>query len=81
VEFAVLRDMGQAKRKVRTPKFRRTKFLLFNDLVNRTPRKLPSGTREQNSVGRSSRMLSIEHKRSHSEGVRNQERKARDWPG
>ena len=37
VEFAVLRDMGQAKSKVRTLNFRKAKFQLFKELVNRTP--------------------------------------------
>ena len=36
-EFAVLRDMGQAKSKVRTLNFRKAKFQLFKELVNRTP--------------------------------------------
>jgi len=37
VELAVLRDMGQAKSKVRTPNFRKAKFQLFKQLVIRTP--------------------------------------------
>ena len=37
VEFAVLRDVGQAKSKVRTLNFRKAKFWMFKDLVNRTP--------------------------------------------
>jgi len=37
VMFAVLRDMGQAKSKVRTLNFRKAKFQLFKELVNRTP--------------------------------------------
>ena len=37
VEFAVLRDMGQAKSKVRTLNFRKANFQLFKELVNRTP--------------------------------------------
>ena len=37
VEFAVLRDMGQAKSKVRTLSFRKANFQLFKELVNRTP--------------------------------------------
>ena len=37
VEFAVLRDMGQAKSTVRTLNFRKAKFQLFKELVNRTP--------------------------------------------
>ncbi|GAB0203805.1 hypothetical protein GRJ2_002846100 [Grus japonensis] len=37
VEFAVLRDMGQVKSKVRTLNFRKAKFQLFKELVNRTP--------------------------------------------
>ena len=81
VEFAVLRDVGQAKSKVRTLNFRKAKFQLFKDLVNRTPGKLPSGTGEQNRAGRSLRVLSIEHKSSQSPGVRNEERKARDQYG
>ena len=31
VEFAVLRDMGQAKSKVRTLNFRKAKFQLFKE--------------------------------------------------
>ena len=37
VEFTVLRDMGQAKSKVRTLNFRKAKFQLFKELVTRTP--------------------------------------------
>ena len=37
MEFAVLRDMGQAKSKVRTLNFRKANFQLFKELVNRTP--------------------------------------------
>ena len=37
VEFAVLRDMGKAKSKVRTLNFRKANFHLFQELVNRTP--------------------------------------------
>ena len=37
VTFAVLRGMGQAKSKVRTLNFRKGKFQLFKELVNRTP--------------------------------------------
>jgi len=37
VEFAVLRDKGQAKSEVRTSNFRNGKFQLFKELVNRTP--------------------------------------------
>jgi len=36
VVFAVLRDMGQAKSKVRTPNFRKAKFGLSKKLVNKT---------------------------------------------
>lgn len=79
VEFVVQRDMGQAKRKFGTLDFRRAKFQLVKELVKRipwswfllvnrnpwfSPRKLPSGTREQNRTGRTLRMLSIEHKNS-----------------
>ncbi|KAK4825362.1 hypothetical protein QYF61_026881 [Mycteria americana] len=37
VEFTVLRDMGQAKSKIRTLNFRKAKFQLFKELGNRTP--------------------------------------------
>ncbi|PKU47054.1 nedd4-binding protein 2-like 2 [Limosa lapponica baueri] len=37
VEFTVLRDMSQARSKVRTLNFRKTKFQLFKKLVNRSP--------------------------------------------
>ncbi|KAK4827894.1 hypothetical protein QYF61_022317 [Mycteria americana] len=37
VEFAVLRDMGQAESKARTLNFRKANFQLFKELVNRTP--------------------------------------------
>ncbi|GAB0179981.1 ras GTPase-activating protein 1-like [Grus japonensis] len=37
VDFAVLRDMGQVKSKVRTLNFRKANFQLFKELVNRTP--------------------------------------------
>jgi len=37
VEFTVLRDVGQAKNKVRTLNFRKANFQLFKELVNRTP--------------------------------------------
>ena len=36
VEFTFLRHMGQAKSKVRTLNFRKAKFQLFKQLVNRT---------------------------------------------
>jgi len=44
VEFAVLRDKGQAKNKVRTLNFRKADFQLFKGLVG-PHGKLPSGTR------------------------------------
>jgi len=78
VEFTVLRNMGRAKRKVRTLNFRKVKFQLFKELVNRTPGKLPSERREQNRAGRSLRTLSTGRKSSQSPGIRNQERKGRD---
>jgi len=37
VEFTDLRDMGQTKSKVRTLNFRKAKFHLFKELVNKTP--------------------------------------------
>jgi len=37
VEFAGLRDKGQAKSKVRTLNFRKASFQLFKELVSRTP--------------------------------------------
>ena len=37
VEFAVPRDVGQAKSKVRTLSFRKAKFWLLRELVNRNP--------------------------------------------
>jgi len=37
VEFAVLKEKGQVKSKVRTLNFRKEKFQLFKELVNRTP--------------------------------------------
>ena len=37
VKSAVLRGMGQAKSKVRTPNFRKASFQLFKHLVSRTP--------------------------------------------
>jgi len=37
VEFAVLRNMGQAKSKVRTLNFRKANFQLFKEFVNETP--------------------------------------------
>lgn len=40
---SIVRDMDQAKNKVRTQNFRKENFNLFKELVNR---KLPSGTRE-----------------------------------
>jgi len=36
VEFAVLRDMGEVKSKVRTLNFRKANFQLFKELVSRT---------------------------------------------
>jgi len=54
---------------------------LLRELVNRTPGKLHSGTREQNRAGSSLRMLSIERRSSQSPGVRHQARKARDHHG
>jgi len=37
VEFIVLRNMGKVRSTVRTLKFRKVKFQLFKELVNRTP--------------------------------------------
>ena len=37
VEFAVLKDMGQVKSKVRILNFSKAKFQLFKQVVNRTP--------------------------------------------
>ncbi|PKU43319.1 hypothetical protein llap_6377 [Limosa lapponica baueri] len=37
VKFAVLRDLGQVKSKVRTLNFRKAKFQFFKELVNRPP--------------------------------------------
>lgn len=47
VERAVLRDLGQAKSKVRALNFRKANCQLFKELVNVTPGKLPSGTRRR----------------------------------
>lgn len=93
VEFVVLMNRGQAKRKAGTLNFRKTKFQLVEELVNRKdslvlfllvnrnpwfpPRKLPSGTR----IGRTLRILSTEHKSSRFPVVRNQESKAREHHG
>jgi len=62
VEFAVLRDMGQVKSKVRTLNFRKVNFQLFEELV--------SGAHWETAL----RILSIECRSSQSPGVRNQER-------
>lgn len=45
--LAVLRDLGQAKSKVRALNFRKANCQLFKELVNVTPGKLPSGTRRR----------------------------------
>lgn len=37
VDFAVLRDMGQARSKVKPLNFRKAKFQLFKEVVNRVP--------------------------------------------
>lgn len=44
VEFAVLRDMGQAKSKIKTLNFRKENFHLFRKLIGSTLWELPSGT-------------------------------------
>jgi len=36
VEFALLRDIGQAKSKIRMLNFRKANFRLFRELVNET---------------------------------------------
>lgn len=72
---SILRDMGQAKNKVRTQNFRKANFNLFKELVNR---KLLSGIREQNRDSISLRRCFIEKSSSKSPDVRNKERKARD---
>lgn len=66
VELTLLRNMGQAKNKIRTLNFRDK---------NRTFWKLPSGTSQQDRVGRSLRTFSIEclihrSKKSGKEGKR-----------
>jgi len=78
VEFAVLKNKGQAKTKVRTLSFRKAKFQSFKELLSRTPWEMVLRTREQNRAGRWLRMLATECKSSQSPGVRNQARKGRD---
>jgi len=45
VEFAVLRDKGQAKSKMRTLNFRKADFQLFKELVSRNPWETAFGDR------------------------------------
>lgn len=44
VEFAVFRNMGEIRSKVRLLNFRKAKFQLFKVIVSRIPGILPSGT-------------------------------------
>ena len=81
VEFTVLRDMGKERSIVRTLIFRKAKFQLFKELVNRTPWKTVLRDREQKRGGRSLRMLCIECKSFQSPGVRNHARKGKDQHG
>jgi len=45
VEFTVLRDVGKARSRVRTLKFRKANFQLFKKLVSRTPWEMVLGDR------------------------------------
>jgi len=79
VEFTVLRDKGQVKSQLRTLKFRKAKFQLFKELVNRTP--WETALRDKGAEQSWQNFKDAFHKTSRSPGVRNQERKARDWHG
>lgn len=52
VEFAVPRDMGWMKSKVRPLNSSKAKFQLFKELAKGAPDKLPSEKNEQNRTGR-----------------------------
>ncbi|KAK4805648.1 hypothetical protein QYF61_022406 [Mycteria americana] len=89
VEFTVLRDMGQVKSEVRSLNFRKAKFRLFKQSVNRTPWETALRNREQNRAGRSLRTLSIKSKSSRSPSVCQPEKEGQrkhippdehDWP-
>lgn len=78
MDFTFLRDTGQGIRKLN---FRKVKLQLVKELVDKTPGKLFSRTREQGRAGRSLRRLSVGHKNSPFPGVESQERKTKDWLG
>lgn len=50
VEFSVLRDMSQRKRIVKMMNFKKAKFKLLTEVVNRIPGKWSSGTREKSEL-------------------------------
>ena len=75
IEFMLQRDMRQGKSKIRKLNFRKAKFQLFRELVN----KMPSWVRFQSRAGSSLRRLSLACKSSPCLGAASQERKARDW--
>jgi len=79
VEFADLRDMGQAKSKVRTLNFRKAKFQLFKVLVSRTPWK--TVLRDKGAEQSWQLFKDAFHGALDPQVLKNQERKARDMHG
>lgn len=69
-EFTVLRDMDQVKSKVGNLNFKKAKFQLFKELVNKTLRETALRKNEKKRAGKPLRMLSIMWKRSKSSHVR-----------
>lgn len=81
VEFMLQRKMRHAKCKIRALIFRKAKFQLFGELVNKTPWENVLVGKVWSRASRSLRKLSSECKSSLSSGVASQERQARDQHG
>jgi len=81
VELRLLKDIRQAKSKIRKINFRKANLQLFRKLINRTQGDVFSATRVQSRPGRSLRKLLLGHSSSPSIGTGSQKRKARDQHG
>lgn len=81
VDLSLLKDIRQAKSKVRKIIFRKVNFQVFRKFINRTQWDVFPGIRVQSRSGRSLRKLSLGHNSPPSTGIGSQERKARDQHG
>jgi len=78
VGFTSLKNIGQAKSKIRKLNFRKAIFQVFSELVNKIPWE---SVLKHKGAEQSWQKLSLGHKPSPSPGVGRQERKARDQHG